>query len=68
MIDGLNFFDLPVKNDLRIYDNIRKIETGQGDDYRIACFLDYSYFKNYYKMIAIDLSREQELDTNPKPI
>ena len=42
MIDGQNFFDQPVKIDLRTYDNIRKIATGQGDDYTTGCLLDYN--------------------------
>ena len=68
MIDGRNFFDQPIKNDLKTYDNIRKIATGQGDDYTTACLQDYPYFKKYYKLIAIHLSKEQKLDTDPKAI
>ena len=49
MIDGLNFFNQPVKNNLITYDNIRKIATRQGDDYTTDCLLDYNYFNNYYK-------------------
>ena len=66
MIDEKNFFDQPVKNDLRTYDNIRKITTGQGDNYTISCILDYNCFKKYYKSIAIDLSKQQALDADPK--
>ena len=62
MIDGLKFFDQPVKNNLRTYDNIRKIATDQGDDYTTGCLLDYHYFKNYYKLIPIDLSKQQVLE------
>ena len=62
MIDGRNFFDQPVKNDLRTYDNIRKIATGLGDDYTIGCLLDYPYFKKQYKLVVIDLSKQQKLD------
>ena len=51
-----------------IYDSIRKIETGPGDDYTTGCLLEYNYFKNYYKMIAIDLSKQKALDTDPKAI
>ena len=40
-----------------MYENIRKIVTGQGDDYTTGCLLDYTYFKNYHKMIAIDLCK-----------
>ena len=68
MIDGKNFFDQPVKNNKVTYGNIRKIATGQGDDYTTGCLLDYTYFKKYYKMIAIDLSKQQALDADPKAI
>ena len=64
MIDGRNFFDQPVKDNLKTYDNNRKIATGQGDDQTTGCLLDYNYFKNYYKMIAIDLRKQQALDAN----
>ena len=53
---------------MRIYDNIRKIATGQGDDYTTGCLLYYPSFKDHYKMIAIDLSKQQALDADPKPI
>ena len=56
------------KNDKTTYDNIRKIATGQGDDYTTGCLLDYAYFKNYHKMIATDLSKQQALDTDPRAI
>ena len=68
MTDGQNFFDQPVRNDLITYDSIRKIATGQGDDYTTGCFLDHNYCKNVYKMIAIDLSTQQALDADPKAI
>ena len=68
MIDGKNLFDQPVKNNKVTYENIRKIATGQGDDYTTGCLLDYSYFKDYYKMIAIDLSKQQVLDADPRAI
>ena len=65
-IDGKNFFDQPVKKYLRTNENIWKIETVQGDDYTTGCLLDYNYFKKYYKMIAIDLSKQQALDADLK--
>ena len=52
----------------KTYENIRKVATGQGDDYATGCFLDYPYFKNHYKMIAIDLSKQQALDADPRAI
>ena len=68
MIDGRNFFDQPLKNNLITYDNIQKIATGQGDDYTTGCLLDYNYFNNYYEMIAIDLSEQQALNADEKTI
>ena len=68
MINGENFFDQPIKNNKVTYENIRKIATGQGDDYTTGCLLDYQYIKDYYKMIAVDLSKQQVLDADPKAI
>ena len=51
MIDGRNFSDQPIKNDLKTYDNIRKIATVQGNDNPTGCFQNYPYFKNHYKLI-----------------
>ena len=68
MIDGRNFFDQPIKNDLKTYDNIRKIAAGQGDDYTTGCSLDYPYFQKYFKLISIYLSKQQKLDADPKAI
>ena len=53
---------------MRTYDNIGKIATGQGDDHTTGCLLNYNYFKNYYKVIAIDLSKQQALDIDPNAI
>ena len=68
MINGENFFDQLIKNKKTTYDNIRKIATGQGDDYTTGCLLDYSYFADTYKMIAVDLSKQQALDADPRAI
>ena len=68
MIDRQNFFDQSVKTDLRTYDNIQKLATGQGDDYTTGCLLDYPYFKKDYKMIAMNLSKQQAVDADPKAI
>ena len=63
-----DFFDQPVKSDKVIYENIGKITISQGDDYITGCLLDYTYFKKYYKMIAVDLRKQQVLDADPKAI
>ena len=68
MIDGRNFFDQPINSMNKTHENIRKIITGKGDDYTTDCLLGYSYFKENYKMIAIDLSKQQELDADPRAI
>ena len=68
MINGGNFFDQPIKNNKVTYENIRKIATGQGDTYRTGCLLDYPYFMDTYKMIAVDLSKQQALDADPRAI
>ena len=62
-----NHFDQPVKSNLRTYDNIWKIVTGPRDDYRTG-LMDYNYFNKHYKMIAIDLSKQQAFDADRKPI
>ena len=53
---------------MRTYDNIRQIATGQGDDDTTSLLLDYMYFNNHYKMIVIDLSKQQALNADPKAI
>ena len=68
MIDGRNFFDQPINGMNKTYENIRKIATGKGDDYTTGCLLNYPYFKENFKMIAIDLSRQNELDAYPRAI
>ena len=68
MIDGRNFFDQPINNMTKTYKNIRKITASQGDDYTTGCLLDYSYFKDHCKMIAIYLSKQQALHANPRAI
>ena len=68
MIDGENFFDQPIKNNKVTYENIRKIAIGYGDDYTTGCLLDYPYFEDTYKMIAVDLSKQQALDADPRAI
>ena len=67
-INGENFFDQPIKNKKITYNNIRKIAIGYGDDYTTGCLLDYPYFIETYKMIAVDLSKQKVLHFDPKAI
>ena len=68
MINGENHFDQLIKNNKVTYENIRKIATGKGDDYTTGCLLDYAYFMDTYKMIAVDLSKQQALNADPRAI
>ena len=63
MTDGRNVFQQPINSK-----QYMKIATGKGDDYTIGCLLDYSYFKENYKMIATDLSKQQAFDANARAI
>ena len=62
VINGENVFDQQIKNRKITYDNVRKIDTGYGDDYTAGCLLDYPYFIETYKIIAVDLSKQKALD------
>ena len=68
MIDEKIFFGQPINSMTKTYENIRKIATDQGDDYTTSCLSDYPYFKDHYKMNAIDLSKQQALDADPRAI
>ena len=68
MINGENFFDQPTKDSRVTYENIRKIATCKKDDYTTGCLLHYSYINDTYKIIAIDLQKQQALDADPTAI
>ena len=59
IINGENFYDQPIDSDIKRYEEIRKVVTGQGEDYTTGCLLEYEYIKNHYKLIAVDLSRKK---------
>ena len=67
-MDGWNIYDQPVKNDKIIYESIREITAGPGDNYRTSCLLNYPCFKKDYQLIAIDLSKDQAFNADPKTI
>ena len=66
IIDKLAFFDLPIKTEEEAYEKI--IDISRNNEYTIGNLLDYDYFKNYYKLIAIDLSKQQVLQENEELI
>ena len=67
-IDGRNFYDEPINDLIRKYDEIRKISTGQGDDYTTGCLLDFAYFGKNYRLIVVDLRKEKTLDADSRAI
>ena len=67
-IDGRNFYDQPINDSIKQYHEIRKISTGQGDDYTTGCLLDFSYFEKNYRLIAVDLSKQKALDADSRAI
>ena len=62
IIDKFAFFDLPIKTEEEAYEKI--IDISRNNEYTIGNLLDYDYFKKYYKLIAIDLSKQQVLQEN----
>ena len=68
MIDGRNFYHQPINDLIKHYYEVRKVSTGQDNDYATGCFLDYAYFKNNYRLIAVDLSKQRALDADLRPI
>ena len=68
LINGKNFYDQPINNQIKKYDEIRKFATGLRDDYTTGCLLDYQYFKGHYQFIAVDLSKQKELDGDPRAL
>ena len=66
IISGKSFYNQPIDSDIKRYKEIRKLETGQSEDYTTGCLLDYDYIKHHYRLITVDLSRQKELDVDPK--
>ena len=67
-IDGRNFYDQSINDSIKQYDEVRKISTGQDDDYTTGCLLDFAYFEKNYKLIAADLSQQKALDADSRAI
>ena len=68
MIDGRNFYDQPIHDLINQYDDVRKVSTGQGDDYTTGCLLDYAYFKDNYRLITVYLNKQKASDADPRAI
>ena len=68
MIDGRNFYDEPIIDLIKQYDEVKKVSTRHADDYTTGSLLDYAYFKDNYRLIAVDLSKQKSLDADPRAI
>ena len=68
IIDGRTFYDNPIESDIEKYRELRKTMIRKGEDYTTGSFLDYNYFKEHYKLVAVDLSKQKELDADPRAI
>ena len=68
IIDGRNFYDNPVESDIEKYRELKKVMIGKGEDYTTGSLLDFNYFDKYYKLVAVDLSKQKELDADPRAI
>ena len=66
LIAGRNFYDQPINDLIKQYDEVIKVSTGQCNDYTTGCLLDYACIKDKYRLISVDLSRQKKaLDNDP---
>ena len=68
IIDGRNFYDNPIESDIEKYRELKKVMIGKGEDYTTGSLLDFNYFDKHYKLVAVDLSKQKELDVDPRTI
>ena len=68
IINGKNFYYQAIDSDIKWHEEVRNLTTEQGEGYTTGCLLDYDYIQNYYRFIAVDLSKQKELDVDPEAI
>ena len=68
IIDGRNFYDNPIESDIEKYRELKKVMIGKGEDYTTGSLLDFNYFDKHYKLVAVDLSKQKELDADSRAI
>ena len=68
IIDGRNFYDNPIESGIEKYRELKKVMTGKGEDYTTGSLLDYNYFLKHHKLVVVDLSKQKELDADPRAI
>ena len=67
-IGGRNYYDQSINDLIKQYDEVRKVSTGQGDDYTTGCLFDFAYFEKNYRLINSDLSKQKALDADSRAI
>ena len=68
IIDGRNFYDNPIESDIEKYRELKNVMTGKGEDYTTGSLLDFNYFDKHYKLVVVDLPKQNELDADPRAI
>ena len=68
IIDGTNFYDNPIESDIGKYRELKKVMIGKGEDYTTGSLFDFNYFDKHYKLVAVDLSKQKELEADPRAI
>ena len=68
IIDGRNFYDNRIESDIEKYRELKKIVIGKGEEYTTGSLLDFNYFKKHYKLVAVDSSKQKQLDADPRAI
>ena len=68
IIDGRNFYDNPIESDVEKYRELKKVMIGKGEGYTTGSLLDYNYFKKHYKLVAVDLSKQKDLDADTRAV
>ena len=68
IIDGRNFYDNPIESDIEKYRELKKEMIGKGEDYTTGYLLDCDHFNKHYELVAVDLSKQKELDADPRAI
>ena len=68
IIDGRNFYDNPIEGNIEKYRELIKVTIGKGEDYTTGSLFDFNYFDKHYKLVAVDLSKQKELDVDPRAI
>ena len=68
IIDGRNFYDNPIESDTEKYRELKKVMIGKGEEYTTGSLLDFNCFDKHYKLVAVDLSKQKELEADPRAI